>query len=114
MDYQTLQQRLLEFRRQRDWEQFHDPKNLAEGLIIEAGELLENFLWKHPDQCRQLNETERKRVEEEIGDIFTFLIYLCRELDIDPFEAARRKIEINSQKYPVEKAKGKRTKYHDL
>ncbi|HOQ05685.1 MAG TPA: nucleotide pyrophosphohydrolase [Anaerohalosphaeraceae bacterium] len=114
MDYQTLKNRLLEFRRQRDWEQFHDPKNLAEGLIIEAGELLENFLWKQPADCRHLTPTERKRVEEEIGDIFAFLIYLCCELNIDPFEAARRKIEINEQKYPVEKSKGKSTKYKDL
>ena len=114
MDYQTLRDRLLEFRRQRDWEQFHDPKNLAEGLIIEAGELLEIFLWKQTDQSRQLNETERKRAEEEIGDIFAFLIYLCCELNIDPFEAARRKIEINQQKYPVEKARGKSTKYNAL
>jgi dCTP diphosphatase len=114
MDFETIRQKLLEFRRQRDWEQFHDPKNLAEGLTIEAAELLENFLWKTADQSRHLSETERQRVQEEVGDIFAFLIYLCHELDIDLFEATDRKIDLNQKKYPVEKARGKSTKYKDL
>jgi NTP pyrophosphatase (non-canonical NTP hydrolase) len=114
MDFQDLKNQLLEFRRLRDWHQFHDPKNLAEGMVIEAAELLENFLWKSSSQSRHLTDTERKRVEEEVADVFAFLIYFCHETEIDLFEAARRKIEINNQKYPVEKAKGRSTKYTDL
>jgi NTP pyrophosphatase (non-canonical NTP hydrolase) len=114
MDFETIRQKLLEFRRQRDWEQFHDPKNLAEGLMIEAAELMENFLWKTAEQSRTLNDTERRRVQEEVGDIFAFLIYLCHELEIDLFEATDRKIDLNQKKYPVEKARGKSTKYKDL
>lgn len=114
MDFQDLKNQLLEFRRLRDWQQFHDPKNLAEGLVIEAAELLENFLWKPSSQSRHLTDIERKRVEEEVADVFAFLIYFCHETEIDLFEAARRKIEINNQKYPVEKAKGRSTKYSDL
>lgn len=113
-DFETIRQKLLEFRRQRDWEQFHDPKNLAEGLAIEAAELLENFLWKTAEQSRTLNEKERQRVQEEVGDIFAFLIYLCHELGIDLFEATDRKIDLNHKKYPVDKARGKSTKYKNL
>lgn len=114
MDFETLKEKLLQFRNERDWEQFHDPKNLAEGLTIESAELLENFLWKKTEQSRSLSEKEMQRVKEEIGDIFAFLIYLCHELDIDLFEAAGRKIDLNHIKYPVEKSKGRSTKYKDL
>jgi len=114
MDYEILKEKLLQFRAERDWEQFHDPKNLAEGLTIESAELLENFLWKKAEDSRNLSETEMQRAKEEIGDIFAFLIYLCHELDIDLFEATSQKIDLNQEKYPVEKAKGKSTKYKDL
>lgn len=114
MDYEALKQKLLQFRNQRDWQQFHDPKNLAEGLTIESAELLENFLWKKSEDSRKLSDKERQRVQEEIGDIFAFLIYLCHELDIDLFEATCQKIDLNHKKYPVEKSKGKSTKYKDL
>ncbi len=114
MNFETIRQKLLEFRSQRDWEPFHDPKNLAEGLMIEAAELLENFLWKSVEQSRMLSEIEQQRVEEEIGDIFAFLVYLCHELKIDLFEATSRKIDLNQIKYPVEKSRGKSAKYKDL
>jgi len=113
-DFEKLKGKLLRFRDQRDWKQFHDPKNLAEGLTIEAAELLENFLWKTPADSRTLSDREKQRVREELADIFAFLIYLCHELDIDLVEAANQKIEINRRKYPVHKAKGKSTKYNDL
>ena len=109
--FERLQQKALSFRDRRDWQQFHSPKNLAEGLSIESAELLENFLWKTTEQSRQLNDKELGRVKEEVGDIFLFLTYLCHELDIDLFAEADRKIDINEKKYPVEKAKGNCLKY---
>ena len=114
MNFETLKERLLQFRAERDWEQFHDPKNLAEGLTIETAELLENFLWKKAEESRRLTGQELQRIKEEIGDIFAFLFYLCHELNIDLFEATSQKIDLNQKKYPVEKAKGKSTKYKDL
>ncbi len=75
-DLASSQQKIIAFRNERDWAQFHDPKNLAEALSIEAGELLENFLWKTIGQSKNLPEEELKKVKEEIADIFIFLTYL--------------------------------------
>ena len=111
--FEQLKQKALSFRDKRDWRQFHSPKNLAEGLSIEAAELLENFLWKTTEQSRELNDKELGRVKEEVGDIFLFLTYFCHELDIYLFAEADRKIDINEEKYPVEKAKGNCLKYTD-
>lgn len=110
-DYQTLQDKILAFRDARDWKQFHAPKNLAEGLSIEAAELLENFLWKTTDQSHDLSDKELTRVKDEVADIFTFLVYLCHSLDIDLYAETHRKIEKNAKKYPVDKAKGNCLKY---
>jgi len=110
-DYQTLQDKILAFRDARDWKQFHDPKNLAEGLSIEAAELLENFLWKTTDQSHDLTRTELARVKDEVSDIFTFLVYLCHELKIDLYAETHRKMGENAKKYPVDKAKGNCLKY---
>lgn len=111
---EQIRQKVLAFRRERDWEQFHDPKNLAEGLSIEAAELLENFLWKTTDESRRLDAAEKARVADELADIFVFLLYLSEELQIDLVEAAGRKLEKNAEKYPVDKARGSRKKYRDL
>ena len=110
-DYQALQDKILAFRDARDWKQFHAPKNLAEGLSIEAAELLENFLWKTPDQSHDLNDKELSRVKEEVADVFTFLVYLCHSLKIDLYAETHRKIEKNAKKYPIDKAKGNCLKY---
>jgi len=113
-DRMSIQKKVIEFRNARDWAQFHDPKNLAEALSIEAGELLENFLWKSVDQSRKLSEVELKNVREEIADIFIFLTYLCEEYKIDLLDEVKTKIALNDKKYPVEKAKGSSKKYTDL
>ena len=113
-EFKALQQKVIAFRDARDWSQFHDPKNLAEGLSIEAAELMENFLWKTTEQSRQLSDTERARVKDELADIFVFLMVLSHELDIDLFSETHRKIDQNAQKYPVDKAKGNCKKYTDL
>ena len=113
-DLSALQQKILDFRNERDWAQFHDPKNLAEALSIEAGELLENFLWKTTEQSRNLSTEELKNVSEELADIFIFLTYLSEEYKIDLLKEVEKKIAHNAAKYPVEKAKGSAKKYTDL
>ncbi|HUL00846.1 MAG TPA: nucleotide pyrophosphohydrolase [Nitrospirota bacterium] len=113
-DLASIQKKILSFRNERDWAQFHDPKNLAEALSIEAGELLENFLWKTTQQSRSLSPEELKNVKEELADIFIFLTYLGEEYKIDVLAEVENKIALNEAKYPVEKAKGLAKKYTDL
>lgn len=113
-DLKTIQDKILLFRDERDWTQFHDPKNLAEALSIEAGELLENYLWKTAEQSRNLTSEELGEVKEELADIFIFLTYLCREYNIDLLEIVEQKVNKNEKKYPAEKAKGSAKKYTKL
>jgi NTP pyrophosphatase (non-canonical NTP hydrolase) len=113
-DLESIQQQIIAFRNERDWAQFHDPKNLAEALSIEAGELLENFLWKTTEQSRNLTNEELTNVKHEIADIFIFLTYLCEEYNIDLLREVEMKIAVNDTKYPVEKAKGSAKKYSSL
>ena len=101
-------EKLRIFNRERDWEQFHDAKNLALSISIEASELNECFLWKNAD------EADRTKVEEELADVFLCAIMLADKYDIDIKDICLKKIERNAQKYPVEKAKGKATKYDEL
>lgn len=96
------------FNHKRDWEQFHDAKNLALSISIEAAELNECFLWKNAD------EADRTKVEEELADVFLCAIMLADKYDINVKDICMKKIERNAQKYPVEKAKGKATKYDEL
>ncbi len=99
-DLASIQQKIIAFRNERDWAQFHDPKNLAEALSIEAGELLENFPWKTTEQARSLSEEELQNIKEELADIFIFLTYLCQEYKIDLLKEAEKKIAVNEAKYP--------------
>jgi dCTP diphosphatase len=113
-DLEAIRKKIIAFRTERDWAQFHDPKNLAEALSIEAGELLENFLWKTTAQSRKLTAEELKNVKEELADIFIFLTYLCEEYKIDILAEVEKKIAMNEVKYPVEKARGSNKKYTEL
>ncbi len=113
-DLQSIQKNIIAFRNERDWAQFHDPKNLAEALSIEAGELLENFLWKTTEQSRSLNAEELKNVKEELADIFIFLTYLSEEFKIDLLQEVEKKISMNEAKYPVDRSKGSSKKYTQL
>ena len=109
-----LRQWMRQFVAERDWEQFHYPKNVAMALAAEAGELLEHFLWLTPEESDSLSPETRAEVELEAADVLFFLIRLCDRLDIDLLAAAEKKLAINEKKYPVEKAKGKATKYNKL
>jgi dCTP diphosphatase len=113
-DLESIQRKIIAFRNERDWAQFHDPKNLAEALSIEAGELLENFLWKTTEQSRNLSAAELKNVKEELADIFIFLTHLSEEYKIDLLREVENKIAHNAAKYPVHKAKGSAKKYTEL
>jgi NTP pyrophosphatase (non-canonical NTP hydrolase) len=104
-DLKAIQKKILDFRNERDWAQFHDPKNLAEAVSIEAGELLENFLWKTIDLSKNLSEEQINNIKHEVADIFIFLTYLCHEFKIDLLKEVEKKIAVNEAKYPVHKAK---------
>ncbi len=110
----ALRGRLRAFVEERDWDQFHNPKNLAMALVVEAGELMEPFQWLTPEQCEALPEDTRAEVEMEVADVLLFLLRLCDRLGIDPVGAGFRKLELNERKYPVDKARGRATKYDKL
>ena len=113
-DLDTLQAAQRAFAVERDWEQFHTPKNLAAALSVEAAELLEHFQWLTEEQSRTLPEAKRIAVGEEIADVLLYLILLSDALGIDPLAAAERKMIANAQKYPVDKARGTSKKYTEL
>jgi len=111
---QKLLKQLIEFRKERDWEQFHNPKDLAISLSIEAAELLELFQWRTSDEITTQFEGEKRvRLEDELADVAIYLTYLCHDLGIDLSAAISSKIEKNAQKYPIDKVKGKADKYSD-
>lgn len=101
-----LNARLLRFARERDWEQFHSPKNLVMALAGEVGELTEHFQWLSEDQSASLGPDKREQVGEELADCLIYLIRLAERLGIDPIAAAYRKIAINERRYPVEQVRG--------
>jgi dCTP diphosphatase len=96
---------------ERDWEQFHSPKNLAMALSVEVAEVVEHFQWLTQEQSQNLPPERLDEVREEIGDVMIYLIELADKLGIDPVEAAKAKVAINGQKYPADLVKGKATKY---
>jgi len=113
-DIENVLKKIRRFRDERDWMQFHNPKDMATAISIEAAELLEIFLWKTPAEVEQAARDKREHIEEELADISAFLFELADNLDIDLVKAIESKLEKNAQKYPVDKAKGKHTKYTDL
>ncbi|NCC30126.1 MAG: nucleotide pyrophosphohydrolase, partial [Gammaproteobacteria bacterium] len=98
--------RLLAFARERDWEQFHSPKNLAMALAGEAGELLEHFQWLTEQQSAELSAEKKRQVAHELADILNYLVRLAERLDIDLLAAADQKIAINAARYPADKVRG--------
>ena len=114
MNLEELRASLREFVRERDWEQYHDAKNLATGLSIEASELLELFLWTRTEDSAEHAEQIKERLSEEIGDVFLYCLMLADTVGIDLIEAARSKLVKNAEKYPVELAKGRSEKYDKL
>ena len=114
---QDIKDLIQKFCDERDWGQFHDPKNLAEAISIEAAELQELFLWKNKEEIKEKMENDpeyRKQVEFELIDVFTFAFNMANAMGVDVMETFREKMEINEGKYPVEKAKGRADKYDKL
>jgi dCTP diphosphatase len=109
-----LMKLIRDFIKERDWEQFHSPKNLSMALSIEAAEIMEHFQWKTIEESRRLDDETFNEVKDEIGDTFVYLLRLCDELNIDPIQAANDKMLKNAVKYPVEKARGNSKKYTKL
>ena len=107
-DIESIMAILTQFRDERDWAQFHNPKDLAVAINVEAGELLELFLWKEP------STVDREKVKEELADVFAFAFFLAEKYGFDVKQMILDKMESNGRKYPVEKSKGTAKKYTEL
>ena len=109
-----LREKVKRFAAERDWEQFHNPKNLAIAMIAEAGELIEHFQWLTFEEAENLTPETRDAVALEAADVLLFLLRLCDRLGIDLADAAERKMALNAEKYPIDKARGRSDKYDKL
>lgn len=107
----ALRARVNQFVEERDWAQFHSPKNLAMAMIVEAAEVVEHFQWMTEADSRQLDEETKQQVGQELADTFVYLMRIAEVCGIDLIQAANAKIDLNAQKYPVEKCKGSNAKY---
>jgi len=112
--FEDLSRRLAEFSAERDWDQFHSPKNLVMALAAEVGELLEHFQWLSEQESAQLSDEACEAVALELADVQVYLVRLADRLGIDLVEAAHRKITLNADKYPADKARGNARKYTEL
>jgi dCTP diphosphatase len=112
MDIETISKRLMTFAEDRDWGQFHSPKNLAISLAVEAGELLEIFQWL--PETPQYDEAVHQKASEEIADILIYAIMFSRRMEINIEDAVVNKINVNEKKYPIDKVKGIAKKYNEL
>lgn len=109
-----LTEKLIAFRKERDWEQFHKPKDLAVSLSLEAAEVLEHFQWKSDKEIEEYVKTHKDEIGEELADVFNWVLLMSHDFEIDILSASAKKIVKNEVKYPVEKAKGRHTKYNKL
>ena len=108
---EDLRTAIGKFISERDWEQYHSPKNLAMALSVEASEIVEHFQWLTEEESKNLTPEKLAEIREEIGDVMIYLTELADKLGVDPVEAAKAKVAINGQKYPAELVKGKASKY---
>ena len=111
MDLDELKKKLQQFANERDWDQFHSPKNLAMALNVEAAELLEHFQWLTEAESKNIPPAVFKEVAEEVADIQIYLVRLADKLDVDIDEAVKKKLETNARKYPADLARGSAAKY---
>lgn len=110
-EYDQLKEQIRQFAEERDWDQFHSPKNLSMALIVEAAELVEHFQWLTEEQSSSLEKKQLDKVQEELADIQIYLIRIADRLNIDLMDAVSKKIEANAKKYPSEKVRGSSKKY---
>lgn len=107
----ALRARVNNFVAERDWAQFHSPKNLAMAMIVEAGEVVEHFQWMTEEQSRNLDAETKEQVGQELSDTLVYLLRIAEVCGVDLIESANKKIDLNAQKYPVDKCKGSNAKY---
>ena len=113
-DIKAITKKIRRFRDERDWKQFHNHKDVALSLVLEASEVLEHFQWKSPKEVEEHGRAEKDELSDELADVAVYLFELADNLGIDLPKAIDRKMKKNALKYPVEKAKGKYTKYNKL
>jgi len=113
-DIKKLTQKVVEFRDARDWKQFHNPKDLALSLTLEAAEVLEKFQWKSEKEIEEYIKTNREDIGEELSDVLYWVLLASHDMNIDIVDAFEKKLEQNKKKYPIEKAKGRKDKYTEL
>lgn len=109
-----LTKRIIEFREARDWKQFHNPKDVAISLCLEAAEVLEHFQWKNKEEIEKYVVEAKSHIGEELADVLYWVLLMSHDLKIDVIKALNEKMSVNEKKYPIEKAKGKHTKYNKL
>jgi NTP pyrophosphatase (non-canonical NTP hydrolase) len=113
-DLQDLQKRIIAFRDERNWKQFHNPKDLAISLALEAAEVMEHFQWKSPAEIKKHIKEKHDEVSDELIDVLYWVLLLANDLNVDIKQAFDRKMVENAKKYPVEKSKGSHKKYTEL
>ncbi len=113
-DFNDSIKKILAFRKARNWKQFHNPKDLAISLSLEASEVLEHFQWKSKEEVEEYVKTHKEHIGEELADVFYWILLMSHDLKIDIINALDKKIKKNAEKYPIDKAKGKHTKYNKL
>lgn len=113
-EIKKITDKLLSFRKDRDWEQFHNPKDMALSLTLEAAEVLEHFQWKNGEVLKEYVKNNKEHLGEELADVFGWILLMSHDIGIDIIDAMDKKIIKNSIKYPIEKARGKADKYNKL
>ena len=113
-DLKNFIKRIVTFRDARDWKQFHNPKDLALSLVLEATEVMEHFQWKSKKEIEKYIVDHKKEIGEEIADVLYWVLLMSHDLKIDVLKALSNKMDVNEEKYPVAKAKGNHKKYNEL
>ena len=113
-DIKDLTKRIIAFRDARDWKQFHNQKDVALSLVLEASEVMEHFQWKSKEEIGKYIKTNKNDISEELADVLYWVLLMSHDLKIDVLDSLEKKIKKNEKKYPVKKAKGKHNKYNRL
>lgn len=114
MNIKDLQTQVIKFREARDWQQFHNPKDVSLSLVLEATELMEHFQWKNEQEVNSYVKKHKKEIGKELADSLYWVLLMFHDLDIDLVKAFTEKMKENEKKYPIKKAKGKSKKYTEL
>ncbi len=112
--FEDLTKRIVDFRDSRDWKQFHNPKDLALSLVLEAAEVMEHFQWKSKEEMDKYIKTNKEDISKELADVLYWVLLMSHDLDINVVDAFHKKMKKNEEKYPVEKARGRHDKYNQL